>query len=58
MYPIDGAACMPAMNGKENMNGSWTSVCQTWGYLKAQFGCAGKHQLYARKFHAPAKLLL
>lgn len=39
VYPIGGAACMPAVNGKENMDISWPSVCQTW-----EFGSAGKHQ--------------
>lgn len=51
MYPADGAAYMPAENGEENMDVSWTSVCQTWGDLKAQFVCEPK-------FHGLGKWLL
>lgn len=51
MHPVDGAAYMPAMNGEENMDVPWTSVCQTWGYLKAQFVCEPE-------FHALGKWLL
>jgi len=55
VYPIDGAAYVPAENGKENMIVSRISVCQSWGVF--EFGCAGKHRSYAFKFHAPGKLL-
>lgn len=38
VYPVDGAA----VNGEENTDVSWTSICQTWGNLKAQFVCEPK----------------
>lgn len=42
---------MPAVNGEENMDVSWISLCQTWEYLKAQF-------VYEPKFSALGKWLL
>lgn len=35
VYPVDGAAYVPFVNGEGNIYVSWTSVCQTWGVFES-----------------------